>query len=104
MWDVWEPDDIKRMSWDCVMLLTVVYLVIVTPYLIAFDISTVSGGLFRSCRVQQDDSIYTVHHHDLSCFVQQYNKICAGDICCCCFCPMFPAFPSPPFSCIPTSE
>lgn len=42
MWDVWEPDDIKRMSWDCIMLLTVVYLVIVTPYLIAFDISTVS--------------------------------------------------------------
>ncbi|KAG1678597.1 hypothetical protein FOA52_012604 [Chlamydomonas sp. UWO 241] len=39
-WDIWEPDSLFRKHWDYLILLLMVYVVIITPYLIAFEIST----------------------------------------------------------------
>jgi hypothetical protein len=44
VWDVWKPTSTPRLSWDCFMLLGLVYVLLVSPYLIAFSISTVRAG------------------------------------------------------------
>ncbi|KAG1662193.1 hypothetical protein FOA52_015819 [Chlamydomonas sp. UWO 241] len=39
-WDVWGPNFRWRIYWDYVMLSTMVYVVLATPYIIAFDVAT----------------------------------------------------------------
>lgn len=38
VWDVWRPDQIPRIPWDNLMLLSMFYIVFATPYVIAFDL------------------------------------------------------------------
>ncbi len=40
LWDVWSPFDVVRMVWDFFMLAMLLYVIFVTPYLVAFDIGT----------------------------------------------------------------
>ncbi len=41
LWPIWTPDMPIRMHWDFLMLVMMVYVVICTPYIIAFGIRTV---------------------------------------------------------------
>ncbi len=47
VWEVWDPSHPYHIRWDFLMLLLMVYVVVVTPYFIAFEINTVSKS---SCR------------------------------------------------------
>lgn len=41
-WDVMSPSDLPRLSWDLWMFTLMVYVVVVVPYLVAFNVPTVS--------------------------------------------------------------
>ncbi|GAX84236.1 hypothetical protein CEUSTIGMA_g11659.t1 [Chlamydomonas eustigma] len=40
IWDVIGRDDTIRMLWDCLLLVTLLYIIVVTPFVIAFSINT----------------------------------------------------------------
>ena len=46
MWDVIDASNPYRVRWDYLLLLTMVYIVVCTPYYIAFNVDTVGdeGG------------------------------------------------------------
>lgn len=46
--DVWDQQDPWRLRWDSVVLVALTYVIIVTPWIIAFEISTVSGTLMSN--------------------------------------------------------
>jgi hypothetical protein len=38
VWDIWYPNQIPRVPWDNLMLLSMLYIIFATPYIIAFDL------------------------------------------------------------------
>lgn len=42
LWGVWDQQDPWRLRWDSVVLVSLIYVIIVTPWIIAFEINTVS--------------------------------------------------------------
>lgn len=43
VWDVLSPTEWERVLWDIIMALALLYAIIITPYIVAFNIRTVSG-------------------------------------------------------------
>ena len=41
MWEVWDPTFPVRLNWDVLMILLLLYVMVVTPYVIGFNISMV---------------------------------------------------------------
>jgi hypothetical protein len=42
-WDVWAPSDGIRICWDLWMLVLLAYVIVLVPYIIAFNINTVGS-------------------------------------------------------------